>query len=88
MLEAVGDEGRVECLKMLIEANADFNQPDFAGRTPVFISCVADMPESLEVLIRASANLTHPSNNGRTPLWISRATRHYETASLLALGAS
>ena len=79
------EEGRTECLQLLIDAKADINKPDFAGRTPVFISCVADMPESLEVLVKASANLTHPSNNGRTPLWISRATRHYDTAALIAL---
>ena len=45
---------------LLIDARAVLDQRDYQGRTPVYITSVANQPESLELLLNASANLELP----------------------------
>lgn len=56
-LHAAVAAGRVDCVRMLIEAGADIEAKNVYGNTPLHIACLNGHVEAVAELIRHSANI-------------------------------
>ena len=76
--------GNSEVAKVLIEAGAQLDVADHLGRSPLFMSCLANMPSMCAVMLAAGANAEMAMsvrNPGATPLYaaaLSGATKCVE----------
>ena len=82
-LHAAAGGGRLELVRLLIDAGADVDRRDpDTGRTPLHAAVAAgpggDAPEIVEVLLAAGADVNATTNDGASALDISRvaAARH------------
>ena len=70
----------------LLNAKADPNAQDEAGRSVLFVSCMHDQPETAAVLLNAGAAIDQPmveGNPGATPLYVSAILGHERCVRLL-----
>ncbi len=76
-LQAAAGSGRLDVVRMLIDAGADVNRRDRAtGRTPLHAAVAAgpsgDAPDIVTVLLTAGADVNATTSDGATALDISR----------------
>jgi ankyrin repeat protein len=58
--------GRVECLHLLIEKNADVGCKSEGGSTGIFLAAFKGHPECVKILIEAKADVNQPGQFGFT----------------------
>lgn len=59
---------RPACVKLLLEAYADYNHVERNGTTPLHRAAVVNDPDSVLLLLKAGANIEATDTSGRTPL--------------------
>mmetsp|Transcript_12923 Transcript_12923/g.25245 ORF Transcript_12923/g.25245 Transcript_12923/m.25245 type:complete len:327 (-) Transcript_12923:455-1435(-) len=64
-------QGHLSCLKILIAARANVDQPTNGGVTPVCIAAAEGYDECLQALIDAGANVNTVTAGGVTPVYIA-----------------
>eukprot|EP00941_MAST-03F_sp_MAST-3F-sp1_P000769 g769.t1 len=81
--------GRLENMKLLLDAGADANSPTFGREdTPAHWAAGAGQTDALKILFSADVSVDTTDRCGRTPLHIASANGHCETISyLLSMGA-
>ena len=67
-LHDAAKKGANDCLKILIENEANVNAKDIIGVTPLHAAARNGNAECLEILIENSASVDAKDNNGQTPL--------------------
>ena len=65
--------GRETCLKLLLLSGADRDQPDGAGRTPLWLAAAAGHSECVEVLLSGGVNKHTADAAGRTAVHAAAA---------------
>jgi ankyrin repeat protein len=87
LLEAAknGDEAAV---RELLEANANVNQADNGGRTPLYFAAWRGHTQVVEELLLAGANVNLADNNGYTPLYRSVQEGHAGVVDVLTKHAA
>lgn len=63
--------GKLECLKLLVDAGADVNCLDKETSTPLHIAAAKNRIFCLKELILHTANINAKDMNGRTPLHLA-----------------
>lgn len=62
-------DGRLECVKLLVGAKAQLNQPDANGITPLIMALANNHLEAARFLLEKGADVNSADWWGRTPLW-------------------
>ena len=62
-------DGRLECVKMLVAAKAQLNQPDANGITPLIMALTNNQLPVAKFLVEKGAEVNSADWWGRTPLW-------------------
>ena len=76
------DEGKAECLSILINAGAELNRPNAEDQTPVWLATQSGEVDCLELLVCAQADLRAGITE---PIQVARETQQAEVAATLAL---
>lgn len=77
-----GDES-IKCMKLLIEAKADFNAVDALGQTPLHNAVGRNSPIFVELLLSSGADIDIQDVDGKTPLHLAIAYSHFDCAKIL-----
>jgi ankyrin repeat protein len=75
--------GNVECLRLLIENNADVDWKTENGDTGLMVAARNGHPEYVKVLIEAKADVDYEDQNGGTALTVAIAKKHFDYLMLL-----
>ena len=70
-LTAAAHGGHVECVKILLDANATINLAASSGSTPLSLACQQGHEHVGEMLLVAGADINQPKTNGCTPLYMA-----------------
>jgi ankyrin len=71
-------DGRIETVRMLLDAGADINQRDANDITPLLAAITNNHPDVARYLIERGADITAVDWYGRTPLWAAVETRNMD----------
>jgi ankyrin repeat protein len=71
-------DGRMEIVRMLLDAGADINQRDGNEIPPLIIAITNNHPDVARLLIDRGADITAVDWYGRTPLWAAVETRNMD----------
>jgi ankyrin repeat protein len=81
LLEALR-ENRPEAVDILLSSNADVNQPDMVGYTPL-MAAAQHCPDKAEAIISKGANINAKGGEGTTALMLVAGDRNAEMVKLL-----
>jgi ankyrin repeat protein len=73
----------LDCMKCLLEHNANINQTDNYARTPLYIAAKNGHPKGMRLLLEHKANINQTDNYARTPLYIASWYGHLDCVRLL-----
>ena len=76
-------QGHLECVQLLLEANASPDDLTMFGETPLWLACQRGHAEVARLLVSAGASLNHADRDGVSPLFSSCSLGDVETARLL-----
>ena len=78
-----------EVVTIMLAANADVNQPDNDGFTPLIVACQGGHDEVVTTLLGANAAVEQAENDGATPMYHACENGHAECVQILSsYGAS
>ncbi|KAF4878470.1 Vegetative incompatibility protein HET-E-1 [Colletotrichum siamense] len=75
--------GRVEIMRLLLDANADLEAEDVNGETPLTMAASKGHDGVLQLLIDRKANIEATGRNGSTPLAVAAYEGHVRISRLL-----
>ena len=78
--------GNIEIVKALIKADADVNQSDNEGTTPLHVAASKGYKDLVKALIGADADVNQSDNEGTTPLHVA-ASKGYKDLVKALIGA-
>ena len=76
-------EGRLQCVKELLEAGADVNLVNRFRETPLHIAAEFGLTEFVEIFTKAGADVNQADGYGRTPLHQAACRAHVESVQFL-----
>ena len=82
-LHVAAFQGNIDALRQHLNADADLNEKDAYGSTPLIIATTFGKPDVAGLLIEAGADLEIRNNNGATPLHIAAFLCRTEIVGLL-----
>ena len=85
-LHTASSKGHIECVQLLLAANAAVDKPTSDGRTPLLAACYEGQAACVRLLLGAHASVDQPNKRRATPLFVASNKRHIECVRLL-LGA-
>eukprot|EP00439_Symbiodinium_sp_Y106_P079781 s481_g18.t1 len=68
-LDAAACAGRLETMRLLLEARADMEHRGVFGETPLSVACAMGQLSAAKILVAEGANMEVKRVGGQTPLW-------------------
>ena len=81
-------DGRMETVRMLLDAGADINARDANEITPLIAAITNNHPDVARYLIERGADIKAADWYGRTPLWAAVETRNMDSTTARSRTAS
>lgn len=79
------ERGHWKCAWCLLDAHADYNQPDAGGKPPLYVACQKGYVDLVRWLLDHNVNPNQPTHTGDTALNVVCRWGHVQMISLLLL---
>lgn len=83
------EEDHTDCVRALLDANADIDARNVDMQTPLHLACLSQSAETVDLLIARGANVNAIYKDGRTALHaaIVKESKDWECAKLLLMSS-